>query len=150
MNDIDSALRNVSTLDEIAEFALIEAGLEPVAQSRHSQIAEMRADAQPVELFAGLHLAQANVFPVKTRRFSESGGENRVLLGSHGSDCRDAILPCTAPLKSFDCHADRGFAAPRNVGFVGQNPRLRRVIDILHEQRISLAGAKQAEASAVT
>ncbi len=56
VNDIDCAMRDVSTLDQITELALVQTGFKPIAQRRHAKIAEMRADAQPVELLGGFHL----------------------------------------------------------------------------------------------
>ena len=46
MNDIDRTLRNVSALNQIAKLALVEAGLEPITQPGHSEIAKMRTDAK--------------------------------------------------------------------------------------------------------
>ena len=50
----------------------------------------------------------------------------------------DAILSRATPLEHFDRRSDRGLAAPFDVCLVGENPRLRRMIDILNEKRVAL------------
>src|ERR1039458_7099735 len=52
MNDVIRALRNVSALDQVAELALVQSEPDTVAKRRHAEIAEMRADAQPVQFLS--------------------------------------------------------------------------------------------------
>ena len=61
MNDIGRTVRHVGALDQIAELAFVQPGLESIAQRRHAEIAEMRADAQPIKLVGRLHLSQSDV-----------------------------------------------------------------------------------------
>src|SRR5262245_564600 len=98
----------------------------------------MRADAKPLEFFGGFHLTQTDVIAIETFQSSKFRRQRRVLLGADRSDCRDPILSGASPVKSCDRCRDRGFPAPRDVRLVSENARLRRVIDILHEQRVAL------------
>ena len=98
----------------------------------------MRTDAQPIKLLGRLHLTQPDVFAVKAFRLAEFCRKRCVLLGAEWSHRCDAILSRATPLEHFDRRGDRRLAAPFDVCLVGEDPRLRRMIDILHEKRVAL------------
>ena len=62
-----------------------------------------------------------------------------------GPILRDTILSYAAALQNFNGRSNGGFATPDNVSLVSQNPRLWRVVDVLHEQGIALPWGKQAD-----
>ena len=99
----------------------------------------MRADSQPVELLRGLDLPQTDVVAAETFWLAELRRQGRVLLGRHRTHGRHAIFASASPRKRFYGHGKRRFAAPRNIGLVGKDLCLRRMIDVLHEQRIAFA-----------
>src|SRR5690348_12214946 len=49
MNDASGAKANIGPFDQVTEFALIQAGSYAVAKCGHPKIAEIGADAQPIE-----------------------------------------------------------------------------------------------------
>src|ERR1017187_7965808 len=83
MNDVIRALRNVSALDQVAELALVQSEPDTVAKRRHAEIAEMRADAQPVQFLGRLYLPQANVIAIEAFQFSEFRRRCGVLFGAY-------------------------------------------------------------------
>src|SRR5262245_5084322 len=138
MNDVGRAVRNVDTLDQISQLALVQARLQPVAQRRHTKVAEMRADAKPIEFFGGFDLTQTDVIAIETFQLSKFCRQSRVLFRADRSDCRNPVLSRASLLKNCDRCRDRRFTAPRDIRLLSENARLRRVIDILYEQRIAL------------
>src|SRR5215831_13302765 len=99
----------------------------------------MRTDAQPIKLLGRLHLTQSDIIAVKAFRLAEFCRQRRVLLGTDRSHGRDAIRSRAAPLEHFDRYSDRRLAAPFDVRLVGEDLRLWRMIDILHEKGVALA-----------
>src|SRR5665213_3734006 len=68
-----------------------------------------------------------------------------MLLRGQRSDIGNAAAVRTASVEHLDRRGNRGFAAPRDIGLVGDEARLWRVIDPLHEQRVTLTGRKHAD-----
>ena len=91
-----------------------------------------------------------DVGAIEIRRSSEPRGQRRVLLGGQRPDVADAVRRAPRFSSTAIAARDRRLAAPGDVGLVGDEPRLRRVIDVLHEQRVALPGVSTPTASAVT
>src|SRR5262245_44593762 len=70
MNNVDCALRDVGPLDHITELAFVQTRFRSIAQCGHAKIAEMCADAQPIELLGGLHLTQPDVVTAQAFRLA--------------------------------------------------------------------------------
>src|SRR5262249_61016584 len=87
-----------------------------------------------------LRLTEWDIIAVKAYRLADLCRQRRVLLGTDRSHGRDAIRSRAAPLEHFDRYSDRRLAAPFDVRLVGEDLRLWRMIDILHEKGVALAG----------
>ncbi len=133
MNDVGGAVRDVGAFDPVSELPLIQPGSRRITQRRHPQIAEMRANAQPVDLFRGLDLPQTDVVAAQAFRLAKLRRQGRVLFGRDHAHCCHAIFASPPPLKRFYGLGNRRFATPRDIGPIGKDRRLRCMIDVLHE-----------------
>src|ERR1700741_1033225 len=70
VDNICRTVRDVSTFDQITEFAFVQTRLQTVTQRRHSEIAKMRTDTQPIELLRGLHLTQTDIVTIEILQLS--------------------------------------------------------------------------------
>src|SRR5665213_319804 len=142
---MDGAVLDVSSLDQIVERAFGEARFEAVAQAGHAEIGEIRADAQPVDLLLRLDQAIPRVRTIEIFWRAELRGNDGVLLGGERPDRGDVIAPSAALHQHVSRRGDRGLATPGNVGFIGDQRRLRFVIDPLHEKCIAFARGEYAD-----
>src|SRR5450759_3337511 len=69
----------------------------------------------------------------------------RMLVRGQRPDECDPACARAALLQHLDRGTDRRLAAPRYIGLVGNDPRLRRVIDVLHKQRVALTRCVHAD-----
>ena len=145
MDDVGRALRHIGALDLIAQVALADTGPQCLAQRHHAEVAEMRADAQPVEFLGGFDLTQRRVGAREIGNNGEACRQLRVLVGGQRADIGDAAGRRRALVQHLDGGADARFTAPCHVGLACDEPRLRRVVDVLHEQRVARARRQHAD-----
>jgi hypothetical protein len=136
---VGGAVRQVRPFHEVTELPFGQAGPDAVAQRRHAEVAEVRAEPQPVDLLGALDLADPDEVPVQVRRRAEPRFQCLVLLDAERSDPGHAVPPGAAPLEFPDGGRDRR-GLPGDIGLRREPAGQRQVVVMLDEQRVRLAG----------
>jgi hypothetical protein len=145
MDDIGAAERDVGPFDQIGEIALVQSRPQVIAQCHHAVIGQGGADPHPVDFLRRLDLAQPRIAPVEIRDRAEFFRKHRVLLKGHRADDANLAGARYTLLQYRNGRGNRRAATPGDFRPGGNPPRHRRMVDVLHEHRVRLAGGEHTD-----